>query len=388
MKFDPNNFNYLSYGRFGLYFDTRCSFHNYFNHKLKTRRFPYYKNILQFLTENTDTKLYFTLAEGVKSFQRVDGGFLINMTTYQQFCRTIGSKTGGRLKAFLGQNLSLKDTSATGAERDEFIKANATEKNILGAIKTLPLKARVNILNSLRSLGSPTEETQSAEVNINSADFIAIFSKFLTDKNVQNTFYSNLPRIQIDILRSHISFLKKNLDKNETFIQKWLDEDGGKFRKLRCLIFGLEYVDPKREGKFMRKRFDILAEQNLDNHVLIELKSPSAEVFTVKTKKTINDGITTEYHLSSDLARAIPQILEYKKWYDNARPEEIQALGLEKKRIHKCIIIIGTRKDDDVWKENFQLLKSNLLVELYTYTDLVDKLKNTIKNLEESLRKK
>ncbi len=384
MNFDSNNFREVLYDTQKLYFDKSCSFHEYFNHKQKTRRFPFYINILQFLTENPDTKLYFTLNEDIKSFQRVDGGFLVSMSIYQQFCKTIGSKTGGRLKAFLGQNLSLKDTSASEMEKAEFIKVNATEKNILDTIKTFPKEVQSNIVRSLDIL-DPVVYKTSAELT--SADFIAAFSKFLTDKSVQAAFYSNLSRFEMEILKSDRDFLKGSLDKDETFIQNWIDEDGGKLRKQRCLIFGVEYIDPKREGEFMRKRFDILAEQNLDNHVLIELKSPSADVFTINTNTTANNGLTTEYHLSSELARAIPQILGYKRWYENARPEEIQALGIEKKRISKCIIVIGTRKEDEVWKENFQELKSHLSLELYTYTDLIDKLENIIQNLEDSLKK-
>jgi len=386
MNFSAENFKRVPYGNIDLYFDNGCSFHKHFNHKHKTRKFPYYKNILQFLTENTDTKLYFTLADEVKNFQSVSSGFLINMTAYQQFCKTIGAKTGGRLKAFLGQNLSLKDTNATSAEKDAFIKSNATAKNILEAIESLDPSSQTSILTSLQSLQQPIFIEGPREIN--NQEFINVFSKFLTDnKDTQNVFYSNLPRVQVEILKSHVQFLKNNLDKNEIFIQNWLDEEKGKYRKQRCLIFGMEYVDPKREGEFMRKRFDILAEQNLDNHVLIELKSPCAEVFDVKPEPTINDGITTEYQLSPELARAIPQVLQYKKWYESSRPEEIRALGLEKKKISKCIIVIGTRKNDDVWKENFQSLKSHLMVELYTYSDLIDKLENTVRNLENSLKK-
>lgn len=35
--------------------------------------------------------------------------------------------------------------------------------------------------------------------------------------------------IRLDILKSNLEFLKSNLDKNETFIQDWLDEDEGKY---------------------------------------------------------------------------------------------------------------------------------------------------------------
>ncbi len=109
-------------------------------------------------------------------------------------------------------------------------------------------------------------------------------------------------------------------------------------------------------------------------------------MFDIKEKENPNGGKSTEYHLSKDLARAIPQILGYKKWYQTASKEEIQALGIEKRKaISKCIIVIGRNKEDPVWKENFLELKQNINIEITTYTDLIDKLKNTIKNLQENL---
>ena len=380
--FDIANFREVKYEEGQrLFFDKSNSFHDHFGHKRKTTKFPYHKNILQFLSENPEINIFFTLDEGSKPFKKVDSGFLINMLSYGEFCKTIGTKTGGRSKAFLGQNLKLEDISFSKTDRDEFIIANASEQNIIEAIRTLPEDAKLKIKKSLDQIDGDIDDNGK----INQTEFINAFSRFLTDSSVQGAFYAQLPRIQIEILKSHVQFLEVNLDKDETYIQNWIDEDEGKYRKQRCLIFGIEYVDPKREGEFMRKRFDILAEQNLDNHILIELKSPCSEVFSVKTNTTGNNGVLTEYHLSHDLGRAIPQILGYKKWYENARPEEIQAIGIEKKQVSKCIIVIGTRKQDDVWKENFQSLKSSLAIELLTYSDLIDRLKNTIKNLENSL---
>ena len=384
MNFDSNNFREVQYDNSKLYFDKGYSFHEHFKHKQKTRKFPFYRNILKFLEENPNTKIYFTLNEEMKTFQQISDGFLLNMRAYLDFCRTIASRTGGRLKAFLGQNVDLLKVTATDMEKADFIKANATEKNILDAIKTLPDEAQINIVNSLSVVSTPKDQS---DPEINSTDFISAFSKFLTDKDVQSAFYSNLPKIQIDILKSHISFLKSNLDKNETFIQDWIDEDGGKFRKQRCLIFGLEYVDPKREGEFNRKKFDILAEQDREHHILIELKSPNVDIFDIKETGTPNEGKTTEYSLSEKIARAIPQVLGYKEWYENASAEELQKLGIStKKEISKCIIIIGKNIIDDVWKGNLSRLRNSLSkIEILTYTDLIDKMKNTIKNFEENL---
>ena len=79
MNFDPNNFREVQYNNSKLYFDKGYSFHEHFKHKQKTRKFPFYRNILKFLEENPNTKIYFTLNEEMKTFQQVSDGFLLNM---------------------------------------------------------------------------------------------------------------------------------------------------------------------------------------------------------------------------------------------------------------------------------------------------------------------
>ncbi len=135
-----------------------------------------------------------------------------------------------------------------------------------------------------------------------------------------------------------------------------------------------------------RKRFDILATQNREHHILIELKSPTAEIFEIEETENQNGGKRTTYKLSKELSRAIPQILSYKRWYSELNDEKVQELGLlSKKHVSECIIIIGTRKEDDVWKANFQSLCESLKIKILTYTDLIDKMDNAIKNLSENL---
>lgn len=121
--------------------------------------------------------------------------------------------------------------------------------------------------------------------------------------------------VEINHLKKYKQFLSNNLDKNETFIQNWLDEDDGKYRRQRCLIFGLEYIDHKREGAMESKRFDLLtrASKEKNEYVLIELKSPCDEVFKVKEISNNNQGKSYEYHLSNAISRSIPQILRDKK---------------------------------------------------------------------------
>jgi|SRR5690606_10612398 len=197
--------------------------------------------------------------------------------------------------------------------------------------------------------------------------------------------------VRIEVLKEYRDFLKNNLDKKESFIQKWLDDENGKYRKQRCLIFGLEYIDHKREGEISRKRFDILTKTSIERseYVIIELKSPCDDIFKIVEKDNNNSGKTTEYHLSSEISRAIPQILNYKSMLESksADDEDLQRIGITNCKVSKCIILLGQRKDCPIWNKNFINLKSNLssTLEIWTYSDLIDKLNVTIKNLEENL---
>jgi len=386
MTVEQNNFKEVIYENGQkLFFDKKHSFHDHFKHKRKTIKFPYHKNILQFLLENPEIRIFFTLDEDVKPFKKVEEGFLINMVSYSEFCKTIGTKTGGRSKAFLGQNLSINDINFTEEDRDEFIKTNASEKNIVEAVKRLDANIQQKIFEVLKSLNTGNSNNFEQK-NITQAEFIDAFSRFLTDDLVQNAFYSQLPRIQIEILKSHINFLKSNLDKNETFIKNWIDEEDGKYRKQRCFIFGLEYVDPKREGQISSKKFDVLAEQDLEHYVIFELKSPKDDIFKINSDTTVAGGETTEYNLSPQLSRAIPEILGYKKLYNEATDEELQKFGVKiKKPISKCVIVLGTRQDNPVWKGNFERIANCFNgIELLTYNHLIDRLENIVKNLEEN----
>jgi hypothetical protein len=213
--------------------------------------------------------------------------------------------------------------------------------------------------------------------------------QFLHNKRNFTIFQSSFNRAKLEYLKEIKDFINDNLHQNESKIQNWLDEDNGKYRKQRCLIFGMDYIDPKREGEIhMRKRFDILAEQNLENHVIIELKSPSAGIFKVVETENKNSGKTTEYSISPELSRAIPQILSYKRQYEQMSEEEVQAIGINQKRsVSECIIVIGQRKDNDkVWKQHFNDLQKSINVKILTYNDLIDKMNNTILNLDNLLK--
>ena len=202
------------------------------------------------------------------------------------------------------------------------------------------------------------------------------------------------PSLTLNILRDYRTKLEQFLenDSSETDIQNWLDEENGTLRQQRCMIFGLEFIDFKREGSASSKNFDVLTRVGSEyskfvDHVLIELKSPSADIFKVEEKGTNNDP-TYEYSIHPKLARAIPQILEYRTSLMNKKPgdPELEKIGIKDQRanIRKCIIIIGKTKDDSRWQINRSNLVSSLgsLLEIWTYTELLEKLNTTIRVLE------
>lgn len=251
----------------------------------------------------------------------------------------------------------------------------------------LAVKNLTEFLNAqFEVVGKKVEKVKVVIDNPEEIDIQDLLVKVSAGKTDELNFQS-----RIQSLKNYRAFLAENLDKNEKFIQDWLDEEKGKYRKQRCLIFGLEFIDHKREGELSRKRFDILTKTSeLNNeYVLFELKSPCDDMFQTKEVETGNGGKSTEYHLSPQVARSIPQILHYKSLLES-KPEgddDLQRIGINAGKVSKCIILIGQRKNDPVWESHFQAVKNNFsnTLEIWTYTDLLHKLDVTIKNLEENL---
>ncbi len=194
----------------------------------------------------------------------------------------------------------------------------------------------------------------------------------------------------IKLLKSYKEKLKSFIENksSETDVQNWLDEENHKHRQDRCMIFGLEFVDYKREGGVAGNNYDVLTKIGMENEEknLIELKSPSDDVLTSKDNQTINNT-KKEYSISPSLSRAIPQILEYRKDLEDKRPgdPELQKIGEQGEiKISKCIIVVGSEKEDTRWKKNLRELRKALSsnLEIWTYTDLIRKIDSTIKNLE------
>jgi hypothetical protein len=358
---------------------------NHFGYAVDRRMFRYFEPLVEFINDNPNLKVYLTNNINTSNFQYFENDILVNIDDLIRFCDNIGysKKDKARIKAFFGQHISLENIKISEEDKMKFIQANLTEHHLFNSLKNITPESQTKLLDTILFL----QNDEKTATSVSKENLIKILTRFINDGKIQNSVLENLPQIQLNALKELKEFVANNLDKDESFFQNWIDADKGKYRRKRCLIFGIEYIDPKREGEIMgRKRFDILATQNREHHILIELKSPSAELFEIDNTINHNDGVSTTYKLSKELSRAIPQILGYKKWYSQLNSEKIQELGLtSKKKISECIIVIGTRKDDEVWKENFQSLCDSFSIRIMTYSDLIDKMENTIRNIEENL---
>lgn len=182
-------------------------------------------------------------------------------------------------------------------------------------------------------------------------------------------------------------FIRSKVDEKE--VQRWIDEDNHVHRSKRCLIFGLEFLRHYREGGVSGNRYDLLTRIGLENteRVLIELKSPNDEVFEEDKSPTINE-LKVDYKLSKSLSRAIPQILEYRLHLENKLEgdPELQKTGeISRIKIAKCIIVIGFHEIDARWIANLRELRLALSssLEIWTYSDLLNKMDATIQNLKQ-----
>ena len=361
--------------------------------------FRSYKSLLHFLEQNPKKKIYITKTKTDDFYEEKDN-LVINLEKYQKFCDELGRNGQNRAQAFFARKLRHYSEE----EKGEIIK-NATEDQIIESIRNFSKEQKQTFLGKLKSMKN-IELPQKEFSQISYEEFIASFDALLKDPAKRSAIVANYASFQLSVLKSHKKFLEENLDKSETFIQNWIDgkiDDQGKefkniaddkkkrLKKSRCLIFGLEFIDHKREGNISSNRFDVLARlsEGKSEYVLIELKSPNAQVFEKLEKENQNQGKSTQYLLSKEVSRAIPQILRYRDNLESkpAEDEDWQRIGLPKQSISKCIILIGKREDDALWESHFSSLRRSFSssLEILTYSDLIKKIETTISNLENNL---
>jgi len=360
------------------------------NHNRKT--FDDCQSLLFFLQNNLEKQIYLTRTK-VSDFYEEDNKLVINIESYQEFCKKIGQNGKNRTQAFLSKNVD----HYTEDQKKEII-AGSTEEEIIERIKNFTNEQKNIFIEKLKEIDNINFNKTDIE-NISNDDFLKAFSLILNDPKKQEIIIENYPQVQINVLEEHKKFLENNLDKKELYIQNWIDgnidnngidttniseEDKNRLQKSRLLIFGLEFTGHEREVLDSGQRMDILARINLENnkkeYTLFELKSPCAPIFVDEDK---------EIKLSPRISRAIPQVLDYKADFEEKKDgdADLNRKKILSGKITKCIIIIGKQSDNERNKKIFRSLKENFsnLIEIWTYTDLINRLETTIKNLRENL---
>ncbi len=359
-------------------------------------------------------KIYLNLDESLEKqkFKVIGDSFYIHVLEFQNY---FNLNKSSKIDAFLINHENI------GKELREDVINNATAEEITKRFFELfQDKDSANVF--LKKLSENTELRNKFSEMIESSEkqvqnYIAKegVKKVLNPLTLEKKEEA-LNLINIDILNSHLKFIQDNLEQDESFFRDWLtgssDENGKEItikeketdeeekrrlemekirRKSRCLIFGLDYTNYKTEVQDSGgKRLDLLTSRIGGNaYVTIEMKSPNVDIFKIETKLNNNGGQSTKYRLSDELARAIPQVLWYRRNYENSpSPDIIEKAGIENGAVFdKCIILIGKKKSDEKWMENFILLKKSLSssLEIWTYTDLIEKLETTIQNLNNNL---
>ncbi|MDO8610348.1 MAG: hypothetical protein Q7R95_07400 [bacterium] len=134
------------------------------------KTFDDYQSLLYFLQNHSEKQIFLTQTQAL-DFYEEDNKLVINLKSYQEFCKKIGQNGKNRTQAFLAQKLKHYSedekkqiiAGSTGKEiinrtkdfteeqKIELIKANITEKNVFEAIKNLDSNTQKKILEFLQS---------------------------------------------------------------------------------------------------------------------------------------------------------------------------------------------------------------------------------------------
>ena len=371
-------------------------------HNKKT--FDGYKGLLFYLENNPGRKIYLTLTKIQESFESGEK-IVINIKSYQDFWRQIGQNSANRVQAFLAKKIKhyseeeRKEVIASASDEDvarriesfsdkqkeEIIINNATEVNILDAIKKFSPDVQYNLLKSLRELTGNGDS-----ILITDSNKKQIFEQILR-QNYSEDFWNSLRQLNPEIAdklsaahrQKHYQEEMNNLEqllkleendnivmeiKNyenlkqyvagqpEKIFQNWIEKN--------LWVFGIEYIKKldARQIAFFSEA-DLLME-SVDSFLdLIELKRPKLEY-----KLFSYDEGHKSYYPSSNLSSVIGQCLFYLQKMDEYK------LNLENEYKVKVLrprikIIAGRTKDFDSDQFNaMRMLNSNLNhIQIYSY---------------------
>jgi hypothetical protein len=206
--------------------------------------------------------------------------------------------------------------------------------------------------------------------SIRKGEHVSIYEK-LADRitelqSAMNNTRSKEQKNQIPVMEGKIKEFEKLLKK-----KKVKEKELQKFLYNHYWMFGSQYKSIHKEKQAgMKGRNDFLAEKEAGYYDIIELKKPDHPLFT--------SGKTPS--MSKELKDALSQMAKYFDYYHKhylSHKEETKMDIL----YPKGIIVIGRRKD----KEK-EILKAHELiltkVEILTYDDILDRAKQSIKNIK------
>ena len=375
-----------------LYFDFDLS--TFTNHKKSS--FTGYESLLTFALSNTGKQLYLTL-DWCEDFQEDWNNLVLNLREYIRYSESIWKNWENRAQAFFSRKVRhFNDDERRG------IIASSEDEEILYWIWNLSQEKKIEFISKMQQIDWMGFENRTT---LTDSEFGTHLLDALNNPQKLERISENYSTIQIGLLETYLRFIKETIEKVrlddtntdawETYIQKWIDakldhewnemtiSDDKKIKESnsRALIFWLEYTKHKREVLDSWQRMDVLAK--LDNsswakeYVLIELKSPKADIF---------EDEESELKISKKLARAIPQVLDYKSDFETKQDwdRDLDRRNLVAWKIIKCIIVIWLAKENQRWQKIFSQLKWNFsgMIEIWTYSDLVRKLETTIENLK------
>ena len=238
----------------------------------------------------------------------------------------------------------------------------------------------------------------------NTMDFLEDFAKLENSKLI----LSKLKELSSDEIMNiesllNLTRLKKIIkiwDKNkenssESFWQELFSEHSWIFSQLfyfsSIICNNMTYVGGTGFKNNGGKLTDFIYQNNLTkNMCIIEIKTP-----TSKLSGKIYRGLNSKnkvFSVSDDFSGAINQLLDYKQKIFlnfinlkyNSENQDIELFN------PKCLLIVGKISDfkDPSETKSFELFRSNLKdIEVITYDELFDKLKNIISNFGEVLEK-
>jgi len=333
------------------------------------------RSLLYFLQSNLGKVIYLTTTQ-TTDFYEEDDKLVINLRSYQEFCKKIAQNGRNRTQAFLAQKLKhyLEDDRKT-------MIANSTGEEIL---VNLNPETRKQIEEKLRIVNTPEvvdrdkvvfvddqNKKQILEQVINkgySDDFWALVSSKepeLTDRLMAGRIQANRRRI-IDELETRLSSGNFSETSGDDSWQKWIYKNSW--------LFGINYQPPIEKQKININGImpDFLF-PTLDGFVdILEIKLPSVDII----EKDVDH--LGSWVWSKDANCAIGQVVNYLCEIDRLKFEIEKSIQQVYGRTismlkPRAFILIG---QNDSWdfdkKEGLRKLNHSLHgIEILTYSDLL-----------------